>query len=453
MRRHLRSVLMYVFFVVFGLVSSSNAVVLDTSLDRHWVKEAQLIVVGEIVDISYASSIKEAEEDVELPHSFVTIAIEDVLKGSAQDGKSITLRFQGGMAKDERYLEIMGIPRFDVGDRGVFFIHKNGSHICPLVGWKQGFVRIIDGQLFTDMGNRLILADDPVRAGRIHPKDIRNFETFRARMIKAQTEFDRFLAELLSRETLLLLESSQNITDVDPTRLNYLPPSDISEEAYELKNVLLPFEFRQIPRSFGEAMLIRDLNWLLTRREFAQKVNFSQLKLSDDLLRQIEIISQLPLPDVILLNRRILEAAYPELLTKSVDQVIVRGEWQMIEEIMTQTRGDNVLSMRMVTPTEQEGPNPKPEPMVEGKTLEPDAFLEHIKVMIEALHTPEELRLLEPVRSLSPTEPFFVRNPLPPLAVSTDLILPDKDEPVGEIDRLEVELLRESGGNPVVKTQ
>lgn len=72
--------------------------------------------------------------------TFVTVAIDKVLKGAAQS--AITLEFLGGRVGDDS-LQVSGMPRFTVGTEDFFFVQKNGLQFCPLVAVMHGRYRVV----------------------------------------------------------------------------------------------------------------------------------------------------------------------------------------------------------------------------------------------------------------------------------------------------------------------
>ncbi len=71
--------------------------------------------------------------------TFVTIAVQRTMKGAEQ--KEVILEFLGGTIGEET-LEVSGVPKFNVGQRGVFFVQRNGHQFCPLVRVGHGRYRI-----------------------------------------------------------------------------------------------------------------------------------------------------------------------------------------------------------------------------------------------------------------------------------------------------------------------
>lgn len=74
--------------------------------------------------------------------------IQDVLKGEPENPETIVLRTEAGVLPDgETFRITSGVPLFDVGDTGIFFINRNPENgrptNDPLVGLDQGFTRFL----------------------------------------------------------------------------------------------------------------------------------------------------------------------------------------------------------------------------------------------------------------------------------------------------------------------
>jgi hypothetical protein len=69
----------------------------------------------------------------------VTFQIERAIKGDA--APTLTLEFMGG-ERDGRRQEIAGLPRFAVGDRGVFFVENREGRLCPITRLRHGRYRL-----------------------------------------------------------------------------------------------------------------------------------------------------------------------------------------------------------------------------------------------------------------------------------------------------------------------
>ena len=92
--------------------------------------------------------------------TFVTVAIDKVLKGAAQG--AITLEFLGGRVGDDSLL-ITGMPKFTVGAEEFVFVQRNGVQFCPLVAVMHGRYRVLhdaaQGRDYVARDNRLPLTD------------------------------------------------------------------------------------------------------------------------------------------------------------------------------------------------------------------------------------------------------------------------------------------------------
>ena len=77
-------------------------------------------------------------------YTFVSLEIEDVLKGSVAPGERIELRYLGGEVNGRRMVvSDMNIP--PLGERGVYFIKtREPRYLHPLYGWEQGHFLVIN---------------------------------------------------------------------------------------------------------------------------------------------------------------------------------------------------------------------------------------------------------------------------------------------------------------------
>jgi hypothetical protein len=140
---------------IIAATAHVGATVLEPVSPRQLVREAELIFEGVVTAVEYRLSDVATPDHVALPHTFVTLTIEQTFKGEAATGSSLTLRFQGGPDGQDRALLIPGVPLFDVGERAILFVRGNGTQLCPLVGWEQGRLRLIEGAVSTEHGQEL----------------------------------------------------------------------------------------------------------------------------------------------------------------------------------------------------------------------------------------------------------------------------------------------------------
>jgi hypothetical protein len=71
--------------------------------------------------------------------TFVSFEVEETFKGTSS--RLIELRLPGGTIGDQRF-EMVGFPRFAIGERVVVFVRTNENLICPLVGIYHGKLTI-----------------------------------------------------------------------------------------------------------------------------------------------------------------------------------------------------------------------------------------------------------------------------------------------------------------------
>lgn len=118
--------------VVAGSLSASAMVVAQRDF-ADLVARAEQIVVGTV------TAVREADDGVGAPATYVTFSELRVVKGDARD--TLTLRFYGGTSGSV-VVHIPDMPTFAVGERAVLFVAGNGRDVCPLVGVWQGRFRV-----------------------------------------------------------------------------------------------------------------------------------------------------------------------------------------------------------------------------------------------------------------------------------------------------------------------
>ena len=75
--------------------------------------------------------------------TYVTFRLQEILKGTPPAGAdaTVTLEFLGGTV-GELTMDVVGMPRFSVGQTELLFVDKTGGQICPLVAMMFGRYRI-----------------------------------------------------------------------------------------------------------------------------------------------------------------------------------------------------------------------------------------------------------------------------------------------------------------------
>lgn len=122
--------------VLWVAVTAGATTVVPPSFDEL-VRESELIFRGRVTAVKSDWS---GEGKGRAPATWVTFAVERTLRGSA--GETITLEFMGGEVGQKR-LVLAGWPKFEVGDRGVFFVENREGRVCPLMRLRHGKYRIV----------------------------------------------------------------------------------------------------------------------------------------------------------------------------------------------------------------------------------------------------------------------------------------------------------------------
>ncbi len=124
-------------------------------------QEASLIVDAVVSNVQYRNSSSNQADQVSWPHTFVTLDILETLKGRTTD-TNVTLRCLGGVDEFDPAV-VMKAARatlFDVGERSILLVTRNGHYPCPLVSWSDGRFRVIGGLVYTDRGRPLVTRPD-----------------------------------------------------------------------------------------------------------------------------------------------------------------------------------------------------------------------------------------------------------------------------------------------------
>jgi hypothetical protein len=129
------------------------------------VKNSDFIFQGVVTKVEYRMSDASSKGTPQLPYTFVTYKIEKLVKGQNQQ-EFVTLRFLGGTDRNGNILQVSDAPLFDVGDRDILFVSKNGKSICPLVECEQGRFRLINKQVFNNFGKPLLLNQEELVLGQ-----------------------------------------------------------------------------------------------------------------------------------------------------------------------------------------------------------------------------------------------------------------------------------------------
>ncbi|MBI1390888.1 MAG: hypothetical protein GC154_20855 [bacterium] len=445
----------------------AHSVVLDSVLNRNMAKDAQLIFVGKVTDRVYQNSepVDNPEDDGEMkgiPHTFVTFSVETILKGkiAGEQQDRFTLRFIGGMDSvgQEEFLALGGSPLLDIGDRGVFFVAGNQEQACPLIGWEQGFIYINENnEIFNGLGKEIRLSYDPMFAARFHPADI-HVLPLTDPLIGQPREIDSSIYKRLSPATQQLLSDPENIKGIDPTQFSFavnqlpavLPYPPNEQVDGDFLRQLMPMRYRQAAKTPLHMLLYRDLNLLLTVRN---AFSLGQMG-SVDLREQSKAFlaadqTEMPLDQLALGNRRVLEDIYPTQLTRSRDMSLITSSYHRVPALLNHKPPMGDIDV-ILEDAEGEGAQVDETISPERENSERLAFpgyMEQLTALIAAIHTDAELKNLPAVQSADPTKPFSI----PLLGAGPIRIdMPGVQTELSDADAAELKMLEENGGNPVL---
>jgi hypothetical protein len=121
--------------VVFLVCFAAEATVILPLPFETVVRESTVVLVG----TARSQKVVEGGPPQNLLFTDVTFDGLTVLKGRVE-GKTVTLRFAGGVGKDRRVV-VVGVPRFVTGRRYVLFVNP-AAGLCPTVGWWHGLYRL-----------------------------------------------------------------------------------------------------------------------------------------------------------------------------------------------------------------------------------------------------------------------------------------------------------------------
>ncbi len=169
-------ILMGIFAFVLFVCPPAGADV-DSELDMaEYVRNSGLIFKGKVTKVEYKNSVADPKLDPfgqpvyedgnpvyvdgsNMPHTFVTFSVEQLLKGTLSTRvPEVILRFEGGESDVPdpcvvgpggepiytSFLTVSDVPLFDVNDRDFLFVKGNTPTPCLLYKWAGGRFRILD---------------------------------------------------------------------------------------------------------------------------------------------------------------------------------------------------------------------------------------------------------------------------------------------------------------------
>lgn len=124
--------------LVAGAAASIHATTVVPPTFDELVARSRTVFVGETLDVrSRWVSTSSGPAIVTL----VTFKVLRTLKGEL--GGQTMLEFLGGTVGEDR-MEVVGMPKFRVGDEDVLFVDERGQPVSPVVGFMHGRFRILE---------------------------------------------------------------------------------------------------------------------------------------------------------------------------------------------------------------------------------------------------------------------------------------------------------------------
>lgn len=124
--------------IIAGLAGGLEAASIVAPTFDGMIARAQVVFVGETLDVrSQWVSTPSGRAIV----TVVTFKVLRTLKGEL--GGQTQLEFLGGTVGEYR-MEVVGMPRFRVGDEDVLFVDERGQPVSPVVGFMHGRFRVLE---------------------------------------------------------------------------------------------------------------------------------------------------------------------------------------------------------------------------------------------------------------------------------------------------------------------
>lgn len=133
------SLVLVLAFLLLSSHSAGASMMEKMSFDSV-VGESDTVISGRVVNIEHKTLDVKGNK---VPHTFVTIAIEDNLKGNVK-GDVCTIKLAGGPLPEENKVYVVeGVPTFTMGEEVFLFLRNNQSLYSPVVGLNQGFFKVV----------------------------------------------------------------------------------------------------------------------------------------------------------------------------------------------------------------------------------------------------------------------------------------------------------------------
>jgi hypothetical protein len=135
-----------------------------------------LVAQGRVTKVDYRTSQPSPNGHGRIPYTFVTYQFSSVLRGDPSS-RSITLRFIGGSDGQGSFMDVSGVPRFQVGEEDILFIQGNADTGCPLAGCIRGRYRVLNGAVYDGLGSPVrSVAEGRISSGGLPPAEFLSFK-------------------------------------------------------------------------------------------------------------------------------------------------------------------------------------------------------------------------------------------------------------------------------------
>lgn len=161
--------------IMVVIAAQSGSALAHGSVDRSdsgqlevMTRAANLVVYGTVRKVEYGLEKAETKDSREIPFTYVTFGIEKTFRGK-RTADSLVMRFIGGPDGRGGFLEVSGVPTFQMGDQDVLFIVGNGESGCPLVLCEVGRFRVLEGGLYNAHGVpvRALVKEGVIARGKV----------------------------------------------------------------------------------------------------------------------------------------------------------------------------------------------------------------------------------------------------------------------------------------------
>jgi hypothetical protein len=383
--------------------------------DGHLVKNADFIFEGIVQDIKSVVSKKVDEEDLQVPFTFVTYEIIQILKGKYDSGQ-ITLQFMGGCENGEDYFYVQGIPLFDIGDHDIMFIKGNIKKACPVVGWEQGRTRVIQDSVYNDSGEEIWLGVNPFVSHEFVYNDILDQEVFLKFIGNKNNLLAARVFQALHPQTQMAIQR---------------------QAEYGL------------PNQYIIHMIIADFNRLLRQTPLFSENEYPEMNLSTETLKLLETMTgNLSEEERLIINRKLLEGIFPTLILDTLDETILFGETHDLEDVVTFGGCGGTIRFEDSSKND-ENSNPIEANKINGVRLGYSEYIDHISNLITFYISEKELINSPQIESADPNAPvkFLKPRAVPPILFPpSDSKIKAKTKP----PTAEMKLYLKNGMNPVI---